>query len=277
MLAVLGGCGSDDTSIGNAAGGSGLDGPVMRHLAPYSGDAEDAEVSGVIEIEGDCLYIAPADGGERFPVVWPAATAWDADSGRVRLPNGEWVGPGDSVHGGGGYRYVGNVEAVAGEAAAVLAGACVDNQSSEIAVVNNQPDGIAAGDRVVDAAEPGDVSAGPAGPDGDWRVENLTVDGVRVELDPSWPITVTVKGDSISGTAACNQFFGVIDASSEAGTGRFVVSELGSTKMACEAHVMEIEQSFLAALEAVDSYEAADGLYVAEDGTATNFHLVPVS
>ena len=249
----------------------------MRHLEPYANEGEDAEVRGVVEIEGDCLYVVLNEVGERYPIVWPASTSWDPDTGRVVLPGGESVGHGDSVYGGGGYRYVDDVEAIAGEAAADLARECVDNQYGEIAVVNNQADGIGAGDRVVNREEPNGESADPLGLDADWLVTDLIVGGVRVELDHAWPITVTVEGEVISGTAACNQYVGAIDGSTGAGFGRFVVSELSWTEMGCEAKAMEIEQSFLTALQAVDSYEAADGLYVAKAHAATNFHLVRAS
>ena len=127
------------------------------------------------------------------------------------------------------------------------------------------------GDSVADVEEPGDDQAEPVS--GAWLVDELTLDGERIELDPSWPITLAVDADTISGTAACNQYTGMIDVSIEAGFGRFVVSDLSWTEMAREPPVMEIEQAFLSALQAVDSYEAADGLYVAEAGVGTNFHL----
>lgn len=278
MIAALAGCGSDEASTEAAeparADATGLDGPVMRHLAPFASEGEDAEVRGVVEIEGDCLYIALGEVGERYPVVWPASTSWDPGTRRVMLANGNSVGHGDSVYGGGGYRYVDDVAAAAGEAAADRARECVDNQYGEIAVVNNRADGIGAGDRVVDEKEPSSSSVDALGVDGDWVIEDLIVDGERVELHSSWPITVTIQGEMISGTAACNQYAGVIDWSAEAGFGRFVVSELSWTEMACDAHAMAIEQSFLSALQAVDSYEAADGLYVAHAGSATSFHLI---
>lgn len=274
MMAALGGCGSDDVSTGAAEPAPGLDGPVIRHLEAYSNDEEDAEVRGVVEIEGDCLYVALDEIGERYPIVWPAATSWDPDTGRVLLPNGESVSHGDSVYGAGAYRYVDDVEALAGEAAAALAGECVDNQYGEVAVVNNRVEGIGAGDPVVNEEDPGSESIDPLSLDGDWLVNELIVDGVRVELDSQRPITVTVKGEMISGIAACNQYTGAIDWSTGAGTGRFVVSELSWTEMGCETQAMVVEQSFLTALGAVDSYEAADGLYVAMAGAATNFHLV---
>jgi heat shock protein HslJ len=249
----------------------------MRHLAPFANEGEAAEVRGVVEIEGDCLYVTLDEVGERYPVVWPASTSWDPSTGRILLPNGDSVGHGDSVYGGGGYRYVDDVAAAAGDAAADRARKCVDNQYGEIAVVNNQADGIGAGGRVVDEEEPSSGSVDALEVDGDWVIEDLIVDGQRVELDSLWPITVTIEGEMISGTAACNQYTGLIDWSAEAGFGRFVVSELSWTEMGCDAQAMEIEQGFLTALQAVDSYEAADGLYVAQTGSATNFHLVQPS
>lgn len=127
------------------------------------------------------------------------------------------------------------------------------------------------GDSVADVEAPGDDQLDPV--NGAWLVDELTLDGERIALDPSWPITLSVDADTISGTAACNQYTGTIDVSFEAGYGRFVVSDLSWTEMACESPVMEIEEAFLSALQAVESYEAADGLYVAEAGVGTNFHL----
>ncbi len=281
VMAALAGCGSNDASIewaepasDESAIATGMDGPGMRHQEPYANEGEDAEVRGVVEIEGDCLFVALDEVGERYPVVWPAATSWDPETGRVLLPNGESAGHGDSVYGGGGYYYVDDVAAVAGAAAADLAGACVDNRYGEIAVVNNQVQGIGVGDRAVEEDEQIVESVDSLGLDGDWLVDELTVDGARIALDPSSPITVTVEDGAVSGTAACNRYMGAIDWSSEAGFGRFVVSELSWTKKGCEAQVMKVEQSFLTALQAVDSYEAADGLYVGRADGATNFHLV---
>ena len=261
---MLASCGSNDSA--------GLDGPVIRHAASWSGDGEDAEVRGTVEIEGDCLYVALDEVGERYPIVWPASTSWDPATARVQLPDGGTVGHGDTVYGGGGYHRVADVEAVAGTAAADLAEACVDNQYGEIAIVNNWADGIAAGDRPVDVEEPSTASTDPLG---SWLVDELMVDGVRVELDASWPITVAVEGDVITGTAACNQYIGAIDWSSDGGGGRFVVSDLSWTEMACDGPAMELERAFLAALQVVDGYEAADGLYVGAAGAATSFHLTP--
>jgi len=281
MAVAMLGCGSETapTAAGEADGdgasaATGLDGPVMRHLAAFANEGEDAEVGGLIQIEGGCLYVSLDDGGERYPIVWPASTTWDVNANEVVLPNGDVIGDGDLVYGGGGYRYVPDLVAIAGEDAAKRAQECVDNRYGEIAVVNNYADGIAAGARPTDD-EPDDQPVEDIGVEADWVVAELMVEGERVEVDPSWPITVRVDGDVISGTAACNQYTGVIDWSAEAGFGRFVVSDLSWTEMGCETEVMQVEQSFLAALQAVDSYEAVDGLYVAQSGAATNFHLMP--
>ncbi len=110
--------------------------------------------------------------------------------------------------------------------------------------------------------------------DGGWSVDDLTVNGERIELDAAWPVTLTIEGDAISGIAACNRFIGSIDVTSAAGGGSFVVSDLSWTEMGCDQAAMEIEQSFLTALQVVDSYEAADGLYVTASGVGTGFHLV---
>lgn len=132
-------------------------------------------------------------------------------------------------------------------------------------------DGLDTGEPATDVAEPGVEPVETV--DGEWLVDELTVDGERIELDPSWPITLAIDADTVSGTAACNRYTGVIDLSTEAGYGRFVVSDLSWTEMACEPPAMTIEQAFLSALQTVDSYEVADGLYVAEAGVGTNFHL----
>ncbi|MEQ8717892.1 MAG: hypothetical protein RIE08_09800 [Acidimicrobiales bacterium] len=115
----------------------------MRHLEGNSGDNEAAEIRGVLEIEGACLYVALEEIGERYPVVWPSSTSWDGDSQRVILASGQTLEAGDSIYGGGGYHSVEDVHRLAGEAAADLAERCVDNQYGEIAIVNNQSDAIA--------------------------------------------------------------------------------------------------------------------------------------
>lgn len=45
------------------------------------------------------------------------------------------------------------------------------------------------GDSVADVEEPGDDQLDPV--NGAWLVDELTLDGERIALDPSWPITLS--------------------------------------------------------------------------------------
>ncbi len=110
--------------------------------ASGSGDGMDAVVSGVLEIEGECLYAARDEIGERYPVLWPSGTRWDADAQTVVTPAGATLVAGDEVDGGGGYLYIGDIERLAGGDAAELAQRCLDNTYGEIAVVNNSDSAI---------------------------------------------------------------------------------------------------------------------------------------
>ena len=128
-----------------ACGGSesAVDGPVMRYpTSGGGGDQMGAEIRGVVQIDGDWLYLSFDEVGERSPILWPAGTTWDVEAQAVVLPNGETVSHGDEVEGGGGYLDVGAVERLAGGTAADLARECVDNTYGEIAVVNNVDDAI---------------------------------------------------------------------------------------------------------------------------------------
>lgn len=115
----------------------------MRHPErSISQERLNAEVRGVLELDGECLYVALDDVGERYPVVWPAGTRWDAANQAVVTVRGESMAIGDEVYGGGGYVYVDGVQRIAGSQAAALAAECVDNTHGEIAVVNNHDSAI---------------------------------------------------------------------------------------------------------------------------------------
>lgn len=123
-----------------------VDGPVMRH--PIRSGVEeglDAEVRGVLELEDGCLYLSIEDTDERYPVLWPAQTVWDADREVVVVPTGDEIAVGGLAYGGGGYFYVDDIEPLAGREAADLAERCVDNRYGEIAVVNNYATAIGPG------------------------------------------------------------------------------------------------------------------------------------
>ncbi|MEM7339887.1 MAG: hypothetical protein AAF467_14630 [Actinomycetota bacterium] len=132
------GCGSDDPAATFSSDQPGLDGPVVRYRERSVDGGEDAEIGGVIEIEGDCLYLAPvAGGGERYPVVWPYSSEWDAETPGVRLGSGTVLAVGDRVDTAGGYHGVEAVLALAGQDAVDLVADCLDNTYGEIAVINN--------------------------------------------------------------------------------------------------------------------------------------------
>lgn len=121
-----------------------VDGPLMRHPEP-SGTQEglEAEVIGVLELDAECLYLSSSEIDERYPVLWPAGTVWDAEREVVVLPTGSEIAVGENAYGGGGYLSVSAVETIAGSEAGEHAARCVDNQYGEIAVVNNFETAIA--------------------------------------------------------------------------------------------------------------------------------------
>ncbi len=121
-----------------------VDGPVVRHALPYWDHAMLEEVAGVLVLEGDCLYLAPPESQERYPVVWPATTRWDAENQSVVTPAGEVVRIGEAVQGGGGYSNTESVEFFAGVDARVLVESCLDDRTDQVAIVNNNESAIRA-------------------------------------------------------------------------------------------------------------------------------------
>jgi heat shock protein HslJ len=100
-----------------------------------------------------------------------------------------------------------------------------------------------------------DDDGGPAETaDGDWIVSGFGADGTSYVPADDWPVTMSVSGTQIGGTAACNGYGGVVDGTD----GRFVVGDLSWTEMGCAPEVMEIEQAFLRALQQVDTFEAGE-------------------
>ena len=131
------------SAVFSAAPGEAIDGPVMRY--PHRSDDTEqlaALVSGVLQLEGPCLYVVSDEAGERYPIVWPAGTRWDEANTSVISPTGELMPIGGEVSGGGGYFHVAEVEKLVSPEAASLASNCADNQYGEIAMVNNLDTGI---------------------------------------------------------------------------------------------------------------------------------------
>ena len=125
-------------------------------------------------------------------------------------------------------------------------------------------------DATRDATEDGTDDASDATVQGDWVLRSGHLDGEEITLVDDWNVTMSIEGDRIGGTAACNSYGGTVEVGDEfALGGSFVVGELSWTEMGCEPEVMELEQRFLAALGRVDSYELADTLSLAETGVGT--------
>lgn len=139
LALALAACGDDS----DAGASTEVDGPVMRYPeASASEEGSAAEVRGTLELDGDCLYVFLEEVDERYPVVWPAGTTWDAEEEAVVSPSGVRMAVGTDVSGGGGYHPVDDVERLVGPDAEALAARCVDNTYGEIALVNNSADGI---------------------------------------------------------------------------------------------------------------------------------------
>lgn len=81
-----------------------------------------------------------------------------------------------------------------------------------------------------------------------WSAQDI--DGRPALAEPGSTMVIELGG-RISGLAACNRYFGRIDLDA----GSIAISQIGSTRMACAAPVMEQERRFLAALQAAASWE----------------------
>jgi hypothetical protein len=125
MLVVVSGCSGS------------VDGPVIEGNRRTGGT--DAEVLGVVVIEGDCIYLRQAEIDTRYPVVWPHGTSWNRAESAIKLPDGTLVYDGDQVY-GGGYHHEGNLDQYTVAEGVELALRCVDNQYGEVAVFNSGGD-----------------------------------------------------------------------------------------------------------------------------------------
>ena len=102
------------------------------------------------------------------------------------------------------------------------------------------------------AAGSGDLPGGSL--DGDWTLVEGTVSGEPIHALRERGVTLTVDGDEVSGSSACNSYFGTVEI--DGSSVRF--EGLGGTEMACEPDVMALEQTYLAALADVHSAAIED-------------------
>ncbi len=120
----------------------GVDGPVIFSGSNPDNSGEDALISGIVSLEGECLYLMGDDNDPNSPrdlVVWPAGTKWQADPAGVVLPNGDVALLGEVVEGGGGYHGPDYVLDLAGEEAAALAERCA-GPGQGVAIFNRESD-----------------------------------------------------------------------------------------------------------------------------------------
>ncbi len=129
------------TSSTTAEEARAIDGPVMRYQDRSSTSGKLATLlQGVLQLDGDCLYLVQSGIEQRFPILWPADTRWDGGSQSVVSRVGEVMPIGGPVEGRGGYFYLTEVGLLAGSSARNLAAECEDN--GQIAVVENTDSGI---------------------------------------------------------------------------------------------------------------------------------------
>ena len=118
-----------------------IDGPLMRYQDSSSTSGGLATLlNGELQLEGNYLYLVVTSLDQRFPILWPAGTRWDAANQSVVSPAGAVMHMGDKVEGRGGYFFLSDVNLLAGTAASNLAVQCLDGD--QIAVMKNTADAI---------------------------------------------------------------------------------------------------------------------------------------
>ena len=124
MALVVSGCSSEGS----------VDGPVLISPRPplLGGGGMDAEVGGTLAFDGECLHLVHGD--VEYPVVWPHGASWQTDPPAVAL-DGQFLEPGMSVSGGGGYLDRDRIEQEAGSQVADAAQSCI-GATGEIAFFN---------------------------------------------------------------------------------------------------------------------------------------------
>ena len=108
---------------------------------------------------------------------------------------------------------------------------------------------------------------------GPWQLVSGEVDGTPIPIIENRPITLTIDGDQIGGTASCNGYGGEL-------VGGFTVAGgLSSTDMACAPpETMEAEALYLKGLGVVDDVElGSPNLMLTGPGVTLEFEpLAPV-
>jgi heat shock protein HslJ len=85
------------------------------------------------------------------------------------------------------------------------------------------------------------------GIEGSWQLISGRTRAGEVPMVADRPITLSIEGSSVTGTAACNSYGGRLVGAG----GRVRIDELGMTAMGCEPDVMASESAYTAALSAI--------------------------
>jgi heat shock protein HslJ len=119
---------------------------------------------------------------------------------------------------------------------------------------------------------PPDRNGDPFDPEGPWQLVTSSVDGGEIPLVDGHPITATIEGSEIGGTAACNHYGGRLSVTG----GRLEIGELAVTAMGCEESLMAAESAYLAALEGVEMIGGeGDQLVLRGTGVELRFDRLP--
>lgn len=104
--------------------------------------------------------------------------------------------------------------------------------------------------------------------EGSWQMSSGMVDGEEIPIVDSHPMTITLEGSQVTGTASCNGYGGTyeLDGSSVS------FSDLTMTEMACTPEqTMQAEAFFAAAMTRVDTVAVDRQLTLSGNGVEMVF------
>ena len=108
----------------------------------------------------------------------------------------------------------------------------------------------------------------------EWLLEGMSEDQ---PVPDGLKVSLSFSSDRISGHSACNRYFGSVTAGDSPGD--ITLSKLGSTRMSCPPEAMELEDSYLQALEGVTRFSFLNGKLVLtwqqDDGGIKRLLFVP--
>ncbi len=78
-----------------------------------------------------------------------------------------------------------------------------------------------------------------------------TMNGAGGEIQPEGTVTASFQDEKISGSASCNRYSGGVE---ELGRGAIAIGDISATQAACPEPLMELEQTFLEHLAAVERF-----------------------